>query len=160
HEADERLRRAGVSTQVAWRAAPTRRAVTLLDADGQRTIITLGERLSPHGSDGLDWHRVQDADAVYFTAGDEGALHHARRGGLMVASPRARSVLERSAEPIDALVFSSRDAGESEWARRVEARTRLLFATEGAAGGRWWGESEGRWKAVTPTAKPRDDYGC
>ena len=37
---------------------------------------------------------------------------------------------------------------------------RLLFATQGAAGGRWWGESEGRWEAVAPPGEPRDAYGC
>ncbi len=36
----------------------------------------------------------------------------------------------------------------------------LQFATEGAAGGRWWGTSEGRWAAVPPPGPPRDAYGC
>lgn len=160
HDADERLRRQGVRTHVAWRGEPTRRAVTLLDSAGERTIITLGERLQPVGSDELDWGRLGDAGGVYFTAGDDGALEHARRARVVVASPRARTALERTAAPIDALVYSARDAGESEWARRVERSMRLLFATQGAAGGRWWGESEGRWDPVAPPGEPRDTYGC
>jgi ribokinase len=160
HDADERLRRLGARTHVAWREEPTRRAVTLLDGNGERTIITLGERLQPMGSDELDWGRLRDAGGVYFTAGDDGALQHARRARVVVASPRARTVLERTAAPIDALVYSARDVGETEWAGRVEARMRLLFATEGAAGGRWWGESEGRWDPVAPPGEPRDAYGC
>ena len=141
HDADERLRSHGVHTHVAWRGQPTRRAVTLLDDRGERTIITLGERLAPLGSDQLEWTRLCQADGVYFTAGDEAAL-------------------ERATAPIDALIYSARDAGESEWARRVESGMRLLFATQGAAGGRWWGASEGRWQAVAPPGVPRDAYGC
>jgi ribokinase len=33
-------------------------------------------------------------------------------------------------------------------------------ATDGANGGRWWGESEGRWDAVQPRGEIRDAYGC
>ena len=160
HDAEERLRGHGVHTHVAWRDEPTRRAVTLLDDGGERTIITLGERLAPLGSDQLEWSRLGDADGVYFTAGDERALEHARRARIVVASPRGRAALERAGSPIDGLIYSARDAGESEWARRVEAGMRLLFATQGAAGGRWWGESEGRWAAVAPPGEPRDAYGC
>jgi ribokinase len=61
---------------------------------------------------------------------------------------------------IDALVYSAGDAGEREWAARVEHRVRLHVATEGARGGRWWGESEGRWSPVPPPGEPRDAYGC
>ena len=35
-----------------------------------------------------------------------------------------------------------------------------MVATEGADGGRWWGESEGRWAAVPPPGPVRDSYGC
>jgi ribokinase len=160
HDADERLRGHRVCTQVAWRPEPTRRAVTLLDGAGERTIITLGERLAPRGADELDWSRLGDAGGVYFTAGDETALAHARRARVVVASPRGRAALEQAPAPVDALIYSARDAGESEWARRVEARVRLLFATQGAAGGLWWGETEGRWQAVRPPGEPRDAYGC
>jgi ribokinase len=33
-------------------------------------------------------------------------------------------------------------------------------ATEGAAGGRWSGESDGRWEPAPLTGLPRDAYGC
>jgi ribokinase len=145
---------------VAWRDQPTRRALTLLDGAGERTIITLGERLEPLASDGLAWERVRGADAAFVTAGDPAAIEHARQARVLVASPRARSALEADGPPIDALVYSARDRGESEWARRVARRVRLHVATEGAAGGRWWGTAEGRWEAVPPPGRPRDAYGC
>jgi ribokinase len=152
------LEERGVRMHVAWRGEPTRRAVTLLEPHGERTIITLGERLEPHGSDGLEWERLRQADCVYFTAGDAGALERARRAAVVVASPRARSVLETST--VDALVFSESDPDESEWAKRAAPHARLLLATEGERGGRWWGKSEGRWAAAPLPGPARDSYGC
>ena len=61
---------------------------------------------------------------------------------------------------IDALVYSGGDADERGWAERLAGRTRLMVETEGANGGRWWGESEGRWPPVALPGRPRDDYGC
>jgi ribokinase len=152
------LEERGARMHVAWRAEPTRRAVTLLEPDGERTIITLGERLEPRGADELDWERLRGAGSVYFTAGDAGALEHARRAAVTVASPRARGVLETST--VDALVFSESDPDESEWAKRAAPHARLLVATEGERGGRWWGESEGRWAAAALPGPARDSYGC
>jgi ribokinase len=149
----------GVLTHVAWRTEPTRRAITLLEND-ERTIITLGRRLEPRAGDNLNWEILDHVAGVYFTAGDAGALRHARRAKAVVASPRARNVLEAAGVRIDALVFSESDRDESTWAKRVAAHTRLLVATEGDRGGRWWGESEGRWEAVPLPGQPHDSYGC
>jgi ribokinase len=160
--AAEQLAGRGVNMHVAWRSGqPTRRAVTLLEADGERTIVTVGERLEPLGSDQLEWERLRDADGVYFTAGDTGALERAREARVLVASPRGRAALETGGGArIDALVYSRRDADEREWARRLEAHARLMVETRGAEGGAWWGESEGAWKAPHPDGRPRDAYGC
>ena len=67
----------GVELAVAWRREPQRRAFVFLDADGERTITVIGDRLVPLGTDALPWPRLAEADAVYFTGGDAGAL---RRG--------------------------------------------------------------------------------
>jgi ribokinase len=150
----------GVRVHSARREQPTRRAVTLLEHGGERTIVTIGERLQPLGADELDWERLRGADGVYFTAGDSAALRHARQARVLVASPRGRAALEQDPPPVDALVFSSRDRDEREWAGRVETRARLLVATDGARGGRWWGQSEGTWSSVKPPGPPRDAYGC
>jgi ribokinase len=156
----QQLTERGVRAHVAWREQPTRRAVTLLEPDGERTIVTLGERLEPYGSDALDWGLLRDVDGVYVTAGDAEALQRARAARVVVASPRARHALSSSGARIDALVFSSRDRDESAWAERSAGRARLLLATAGARGGRWWGESEGRWEAAALPGEPRDAYGC
>jgi len=159
HAAAGQLAERGVDVHVAWRAQPTRRALTLLEHGGERTIVTLGERLEPLGADDLEWGRLDGADGVYFTAGDAAALRRARQAKLVVASPRGRATLQ-DGPVIDALVFSARDHDESEWARRLTARTRLLVETRGFGGGFWRGESEGSWSAAPPAGETKDAYGC
>lgn len=154
------LSQRGVNIQVAWRDEPTRRVITLIAAGGERTIITIGDRLQPLGSDELDWDRLADADGVYFTAGDVAAAVRARRARVFTSTPRALSALAHADVTVDALVFSGSDADERNWAEQLQARTRLMVETQGAAGGRWWGESEGVWSAVPPPGAPQDDYGC
>jgi ribokinase len=150
----------GIRLHVAWREPPTRRAVTLLTGAGERTIITIGERLEPRASDPLPWERLDGADGAYFTAGDAGALSRAREARMLVASPRGRDALERAETVIDALVFSMRDEDERAWAERLAGQAKLLVSTDGAEGGRWWGSSEGRWQAAEPPGPPLDSYGC
>src|SRR5690348_11483369 len=41
----EQLTDRGVNVLAAWRDQPTRRALTLLEPGGERTIVTMGERL-------------------------------------------------------------------------------------------------------------------
>src|SRR5690348_2181062 len=60
-----RLPELGVAVHAAVRQGPTRRALTFLDAHGERTITTIGERLEPSGEDRLPWDRLDRADGVY-----------------------------------------------------------------------------------------------
>ena len=161
----EQLRARGVNVHVGWRSQPTRRALTMLEHGGERTIVTIGERLEPSAGDDLGWERLREAQAVYFTAGDIGALAYARAARVLVASPRARSALRALARedgkaPVDALVFSAQDRDECEWAKEVADCARVLVATEGADGGRWWGACEGRFGAESTPGPVRDSYGC
>jgi ribokinase len=158
--AAEQLERRGVRMHVAWRSEPTRRAVTMLEAGGERTIVTIGSRLDPLGDDRLEWDRLREAAGAFVTAGDVRAFSQARLAPVVVASPRAHRALEGEGAAIDALVFSSRDHDENDWAQRAAPRARLMVATEGAAGGRWWGASEGRWQPAPPPGKTIDSYGC
>jgi ribokinase len=159
--AADQLAARGVHMHVAWRATATRRAMTLLQDEGERTIVTIGKRLDPLGTDALDWDRLAGAAGVYVTAGDAAALKLARQAGVLVASPRARTALgEPDGPAIDAIVFSACDRDEQTWAERSSSRPRLLVATEGPAGGRWWGTSEGRWQATPPPGPVMDSYGC
>ena len=157
-----RLPELGVAVHAASREGRTRRAFTFLDAHGERTITTVGERLEPRGGDPLPWERLDAADGVYVTAGDEAALHAARRATVLVASPRAGHVLADSTIELDALVYSDRDELESAFARALDPRPRVLVATRGAEGGRYEtvdGQS-GTWAAAPLPGPIADSYGC
>jgi ribokinase len=157
-----RLNELGVDVRAARRPVATRRAVTLVDELDERTIITLGPRLEPTGGDeDLPWEALGEKDAVYFTAGDLGALRAARAARVLVASPRAGEALGQGVE-LDALVLSGEDSIERAQAERAQVDARLVVFTEGARGGAYRersGES-GRWAAVPPVAEAVDSYGC
>jgi ribokinase len=157
-----RLRELDVDVHHAVRDEPTRRAVTLVDDNRERTITTFGDRLQPLGADAtLPWARLAEMDAVYFTAGDVEALRAARGARVLVANPRARDALGHGVK-LDALVLSSDDEIERDDARHAEGDAELVVLTEGARGGSYRardGRSE-RWVAAEIPGEPVDSYGC
>jgi ribokinase len=158
----ERLNELGVEVWATRRTDGTRRAATLVDDDGERTIITYGPRLEPRGDDGeLPWAELAGMDAVYFTAGDLGALRAARAARVLVASPRAGEALGHGVE-LDALVLSEDDAIERHQAERAQNEARLVVFTEGARGGAYRERSgrSGTWSAARLPGAPVDSYGC
>ena len=112
--AAEELRAHGVEVEAVVRDRPQRRAVALLDARGERTIVVQGERLVPKGEDDLPWDRLAEMDGVYFTGGDTGSLRAARAARTLVATPRAHDAFAGSDVTLDALVRSASDAGEQD----------------------------------------------
>ncbi|HEV3282880.1 MAG TPA: PfkB family carbohydrate kinase [Solirubrobacteraceae bacterium] len=163
HRSVARLQELGVEVRASWRGQPTRRAYTLVDDAGERTITTIGERLEPLGADReAGWQSLGELDAVYFTAGDLDSLRAARRASrVLVASPRARYVLGHGVS-LDALVLSGRDDLERSEADRAEAEAELLVLTAGPRGGSYRARSgrEGEWAAATPPGPAVDAYGC
>jgi ribokinase len=158
-----RLRELGVDVRAAVAQAPSRRAVTLVDAAGERTITTFGPRLEPRGGEQLQrWSGLEGLDALYFTAGDEAELRLARsRSRVLVASPRARDALGHGVA-LDALVLSGDDAIELGAAAPVLDEAQLVVWTEGERGGhyRWRDGASGRWEAAEPPGDRADSYGC
>jgi ribokinase len=162
HRSVERLRELGVHVRGPARTAPTRTAMTLVDDARERTITTFGSRLEPEIDDAdIPWSELADMDAVYFTAGDPGALRAARAAGVLVSSPRALHALGNGI-PLDALVLSADDDFERREATRAERDARLVVFTEGGHGGTYRerdGEF-GKWPAAEIPGKPQDSYGC
>ncbi len=157
-----RMRELGVHVHAAVRAGHTRRAVTLVDDRGERTIITFGSRLEPVAADAeMPWGALEEMDAVYFTSGDVGALRAARRARVLVASPRAVDALGHGVA-LDALVLSGEDAIERRLTARAQDEAELVVFTEGARGGAYRERSgtSGRWEAAAPPASRADSYGC
>lgn len=163
HATRERLEGLGVRVHAAWRPVAQRRGFTHLDDAGERTITVLGERLSPSGDDDLPWAQLAGADAVYFTAGDAGALRAARSARALVATARAQqALLTCDGLLLDALVSSSSDAGERLPDGALDRPPAYDVRTEGGRGGRWTAADgrAGRWAPAPLPGPVADAYGC
>jgi ribokinase len=162
HRAQRELQRLGLRVEAVFRPTPQRRALTFVDAAGERTITVIGDRLGPHGDDLLPWGSLDGAEAVYFTAGDDAALRLARRARVVVATSRILSQLRRARVPLDALVGSGRDPAERYVPGDLEPAPALAVWTEGANGGRFL-TGDGRAGRFEPSPVPGpvvDTYGC
>jgi ribokinase len=133
--AKRELEALGVRVEVAWRPVPQRRAFVYLDADAERTITVIGERLGPHGDDPLPWGELEDFDAVYLTAGDPAAVRAARAARKLVSTVRAVDSLAEAGVQVDILVSSAEDEGERYAPGDIAPPPRFVARTAGAAGG-------------------------
>lgn len=153
------LRELGLDLQVAWRDSPTRRGVSLSDRTGERSIVVIGERLSPAAADPLPWQELIGMDGVYVTAADAPALRLARAAAVLTATPRVReTVLRSAAVPLDALIGSGLDPAEQLQDGPLDPLPRLHIATRGAAGGVV--ERLCAFRAPKRLAPVRDAYGA
>jgi ribokinase len=163
HRSKRELERLGLRVEAVFRPEPQRRAFVHVDGAGERTITVIGERLGPRADDPLPWHELDGVDAVYFTAGDAGAVREARRARTLVATARGLEGLVEAGVQLDALVASSRDPGERFELADLELVPRYVVRTAGASGGEWEvpaaGE-RGRWEASPPPGAVSDFYGC
>jgi ribokinase len=153
----EQLAAQGVAIQAGPAGGRHRRALTLVDDEGERTITVLGEKLRPRGRDDLPWEELRDADGVYFVSGDADALRKARHARVLVATARELPTLREAGVELDALVGSGGDAGES-YDGDLEPRPRLVVTTSGALGG--WMQPGGPYTAALPPGPIADAYGC
>ncbi len=162
HRAHDELTALGLRVEAAWYDEPQRRGFVHVDAAGERTITVIGARLGPRGEDSLPWEQLSEADGVYFTAGDAGALRAARTARTLVATARGLGTLVVAGVQLDALVASGEDAGERYQRGQIEPEPRVVVRTAGAAGGQWEradGES-GHWQATPLPGPISDAYGC
>src|SRR5207247_7075989 len=74
HRAERELSALGVRVETTWRRQPQRRAFVYTDANAERTITVMGDRVGPRGDDPLPWSELDGIDGVYFTAGDAAAV--------------------------------------------------------------------------------------
>ena len=157
-----RLTDLGVRLEVATREEPTRRGVVFVDANGERTITTLGRRLEPTTSDRLPWNELEGVGAVYFTAGNAGALREARRANVLVATSRVSDLLVGADVHLDAVVGSGNDPSEAFDPDALTHPPDLVVRTDGVRGGRFE-TPDGRSGWYEPAARPGpvvDTYGA
>jgi ribokinase len=160
HRSKAELELLGLRVEAVFRPEPQRRGYVHVDAAGERTITVIGSRLGPAGDDPLPWDELADTDAVYLTAGDEGAVRAARAAGTLVSTARGLETLRQAGVRLDALVASAKDPGERYQAGELDPPPRFVMRTEGPAGGSYEGEESGSWEA-TPLPGPVSDlYGC
>jgi ribokinase len=162
HRAEGELARLGVRVATGWRPEPQRKAYVYVDAQGERTITVIGERLGPRADEALPWDELVDADAVYFTAGDSAALRAARRARILVASVRGKEALASAGVQLDVLVASGNDRGERYVPGDIEPVPGLVARTGGKEGGTLLAPdgTTSRWAAASPPGPVVDAYGA
>lgn len=155
HRAADGLRARGVTVHAAFRKRPQRRGLSLIDAQRERTLIILGERMHPEAADALPWDELATVDAVYVTGGDAGAIGHARRARVVVSTSRIQTLLRGVS--LDALVGSANDPAE-----RYDGGldTTLIVRTDGARGGTYQVGEETLPYASVPVEVTGDTYGA
>jgi ribokinase len=157
--ARRQLTEQGVTLRAVVAPEPQRRALTLLDAAGERTITVFGDKLRPSGRDGrLPWEELAEADGVFFVSGDDAALQAGRRARVLVATAREAETLREAQVELDALVGSGEDPGERHGPVDLEPRPRLVVTTAGALGG--WMNPGGPFLAAPLPGPVEDAYGC
>ena len=153
------LERLGVTVRAAHLPEPQRRAFVHVDADGERTITVLGDKLVPKANvHRLPWDELAEADGVYFVSGDVDALRASRRARVVVATARELPTLRDSGVELDALVASGTDQGERYAPGELDPAPRLVVTTAGALGG--WAQPGGPYRAAPLPGPLQDSYGC
>jgi len=155
------LEQLGLRVHAAVRVEPQRLAFTYLDANGERTITLVGEKLHPYRSDPLPWDGLAEIDAVYFTAGDVDALRAARRARVLVATARELPTLAEADVELDALVRSGTDPEEAYEPGQIDPEPRLVVSTAGRKGGTFVaGGRSGIFSAAELPGPVADAYGA
>jgi ribokinase len=153
------LEERGVEVHATFVEVAQRRAVTFVDAVGERTITTIGPKIGPRGhDDSLPWHELARCDAVYFCAGDVDALVAARRGRVLSATARELATLRRGAVDLDVLVGSGKDDAELYRPGDLDPEPGLVVTTSGALGG--WAQPGGPFTAAPLPESRADAYGA
>lgn len=158
----EGLRARGLTVEAARRDSAQRRAFVFLDAEGERTITTIGERVGPQVEDPLPWDRLSDVDSVYLTAGNAETVRAARAAKTLVASVRTGEALRESGVQVDVLVASANDKGEVYVRGDLDPAPRWVVRTDGARGGTLE-TAEGEittWTSNPPSVARVDSYGA
>ena len=155
----KRLEHLGLQVHVAWREAPTRRGLSLVDGEGDRAITVIGERLTPTLDDDLPWEALSDCDGLFVTAADAPLLKACRSAAVLAATPRVRlPVLQEAGVSLDALIGSGLDPSERVGPEQLNPAPHTLIRTEGAAGGICL--PGGRYKPAQLPGPLVESYGC
>lgn len=151
----------GIDICAATRRQAHPRALTIVDASGERTILVTGGRITPTMEDPLPWSDLAACDGVYFIGDDPRTLIAARAARHLVVAARRLPVLIASGVQADVLVASVSDEDEVVDPDVLPVMPRAIIVTEGDRGGRIVvaGVSR-RYAAVAPPGPVIDTYGA
>ena len=156
------LERLGVTVHAAVRPEPQRRGFSFIDAEGERTITVIGERLGPRRSDDLPWQDLAGMDGVYFVSGDAASVRAAREARVLVATARSLMTLAEASVELDALVRSRGDDGEVYRPGDIDPPPLVDVATAGPLGGSYTlaGGVPAHFQAAAAPGPQQDAYGA
>jgi ribokinase len=107
------------------------RVVVVVDREGRRTIVVLGEPLHPTASDPLPWSVFAQCDAVYFTGTDSETLRLSRACPHLVVTARRNEVLRAAQVPPDVVIGSVADPRENRELSAYDPAPAALVLTDG-----------------------------
>ncbi len=117
------------------RRTPQTRDIVMIDPQGERTIVVVGEPLHPRADDPLPWDLLAGLDAVFFTGQDPALLALARHARVLVVPARRRQAILAARVPIDAIVGSRVDPREVSTLADYPIPPAALVMTDGPRGG-------------------------
>jgi ribokinase len=160
HRCEAELRARGVNVHATYRAEHQRRALTMIDAHHERTIVLSGSRHVAKRADPLPWEAFAEIDGVYVTGGDADAVRAARAARVVVSTARVLPLLRDAAIELDALVGSDNDPAEV-YPGNLRPPPRLVVRTKGGDGGRYiLADGSEHAYAAVPTQVTGDTYGA
>ena len=153
------LQNMGIKLHVAWRNKPTRKGFSVIDSEGERSILIIGDRLAPTHKDNLDWNILNDMDGIFITAADKEIFKKSRIAKTLCTTPRVGlNIINESGIFLDGLIGSNLDPGEVFSLNELKIKPRFVIKTEGEDGGIIF--PGGRYKAIENKEKKIDSYGC
>ncbi len=158
HRAKEELEALGITVEAVFRNEPQRRAFVYVDAEHERTITLIGEKLRPGIDEAFPWDTLGDFDAIYFTAGHREVVEAARQAKVLVATAREIEYLRTAHVRLDALVLSESDPSEN-YTGELDPKPELVVRTRGSKGGSYY-PGGGEWESAEIPAPTVDSYGA
>jgi len=153
------LENMGIKLHVAWRDQPTRKGFSVIDSEGERSIIVVGDRLAPTHKDNLDWDILKDVDGIFITAADKELFKKSRIAKTVCSTPRVGlKIINESGIYLDGLIGSNLDPGEVFSLDELRLKPKFVIKTEGENGGIVY--PGGRYKASENKENKVDSYGC
>ena len=153
------LENMGIKLHVAWRDQPTRKGFSVIDSEGERSIIVVGDRLAPTHKDNLDWDILKDVDGIFITAADKELFKKSRIAKTVCSTPRVGlKIINESGIYLDGLIGSNLDPGEVFSLDELRLKPKFVIKTEGENGGIVY--PGGRYKASEKKENKVDSYGC